>query len=438
MVRSTDGGRRRLEELVSHDTFEGLRPRMRPHVEALPTRLEQLGAETVYVLKDPWKLCERQVVLPLAGLMLAALFDGTRTLPEIQAEFTRRHQFQLPLERVEELREALDEALLLEGPHLEAAVRAFTANTVRPAACIGSYPGEPAALTRFLEGQWTRSGGPGAAPSPARPSGRVRALVSPHIDMHRGGHSYAHVWKAVAEECPADLFVVFGTSHTGTAPLDGRGRAAPFALTRKTFETPLGPVGVDHEALDRLLGAYDGHDDLFGGEFHHRGEHSIEFQAVYLAHLFQGRRPLRILPILCGGLHELDGRPSDDARLEAFHDALARALEPIAPERVAFVAAVDFAHIGAQFHAPAATAEDVARIAVQDRATLDLVLARDPDAVHEDIARDGDPRSICGHAPLVALARALRGRPLAGEVLHYDAWFDGQSAVSFAGAVLRE
>ncbi len=420
------------------------RPRLRPHVEALPTKVPQLGDETVYVLRDPWKLSERQLILPLPGLLIAALFDGSRTLPEVQAEFTRQHGVEVPLAKVKELRQALDEALLLEGPHLERAVAEFREATVRPAACVGSYTDEREAA-EFLEAQWRRPGGPGATPGAAREHGPIRALVSPHIDLHRGGHAYAHVWKAVAEECPAELFVVFGTSHTGTAPLDGRGRAAPFALTRKAFDTPRGQVPVDHEVMDRLLAAYarsegrsDGRsDDLFAGEFHHRGEHSIEFQAVYLAHLFHGRRPVRILPVLCGGLHDLEGRPSDDPRLEAFHLALQQALAPLPPEKVAFVAAIDLAHIGAQFHAPPVDAATVERVGEQDRRTMDIVLGRDPDAVHEDIARDGDPRSICGHAPLVALARALRDRPLQGELLRYDRWYDGESAVSFAGAVFR-
>jgi len=38
----------------------------------------------------------------------------------------------------------------------------------------------------------------------------------------------------------------------------------------------------------------------------------------------------------------------------------------------------------------------------------------------------------------VALLEALRGRTLAGEVLHYDQWYDGLSSVSFASAVFRE
>jgi AmmeMemoRadiSam system protein B len=415
------------------------RPRLRPSIDAQPVRLPGVD-EPVYELRDPWRLSERRVVLPLGLLALAALMDGTRALPELQAEFARRHQVQVPIERVRELRDALAAAHLLDGPHLEKALAAFRASPSRPAACVPSYSegGEGRDVPGFLDAQWRRTGGPGAPPGPARRDGRVRAVVSPHIDLHRGGHAYAHAWRAVAEECPAELFVVFGTSHTGTAPLDGRGPPPAFALTRKAFETPCGQVPVDRDALDRLLDAYEGPDDLFAGELHHRAEHSIEFQAVYLAHLFHARRPVRILPILCGGLQGLDGRPSDDPRLEAFHRALDAALAPLGPAQVAYVAAIDLAHVGAQFHAPPVDADDVARIGDQDRRTLDLVLARDPDAVHADIARDDDPRSICGHAPLVALARALRDRPLAGELLHYDRWYDGESAVSFASAVLRE
>ena len=53
-------------------------------------------------------------------------------------------------------------------------------------------------------------------------------------------------------------------------------------LARKSFATPLGGVPTDLEVTERLLAAYEGPDDLLAGEFHHRAEHSIEFQTVYL------------------------------------------------------------------------------------------------------------------------------------------------------------
>lgn len=418
------------------------RPALRPHIEALPARIEVDGRlEPVYALRDPFKLAEGQVVLSGGLVALAALFDGTRTLSEAIAELERRVGVAAPRAEAEELVRALDQACLLEGPRLAEVVAEFARAPRRAPACIGSYPGEPAELREFLEAQYVREGGPGAPPRPtpdAKPA-PVRALISPHIDLHRGGHVYAWCWREVAESCPAELFVVFGTSHTGTAPLDGVGGPAPlYALTRKTFDTPLGPVPTDVEVLERLLAAYDGPDDLFAGELHHRAEHSIEFQAVYLAHLFAGRRPVRILPVLCGALDGLQDAPSRDERFSAFHRALRAALAPLPAERVAFVAGIDLAHLGAQFHEPPVEAEALARVAEQDRETLRLALEeRAPDAVHADIARDGDPRHICGHAPLVALVHALEGAPVRGELLRYDQWCDGASSVTFAAAVYR-
>jgi AmmeMemoRadiSam system protein B len=409
------------------------RPRLRPGIDAVPVEHD---GQTIYLLKDPLKLSERQVGLPLGGVLLVGLFDGARTTRDVQAEFARRHGVEVALEHVDDLAAALEGALLLEGPGLARVLAAFAREPVRAPACIGSYPGEPPALRAFLEAQWGRAGGPGAPPRPAS-TGRVRGIVSPHIDLHRGGHAYAHAWRAVAEECPAELFVVFGTSHTGTSPLDG-GDAPRFALTRKHFDTPLGQVPCDRDVVDRLVAGYDGPDDLFAGEWHHRGEHSIEFQTVWLAHLFGGRRPVRVLPVLCGSLHDLVGPPSSDGRLVAFHRALRAALAPLAPERVAFVAGIDLAHVGAQFGAEPVSEDDVNRVEVADRGTLALVTdTRDPDRVHQDIMADGDARSICGHAPLVAMLQALEGQRLEGDLLHYGRWHDGKSAVSFASAVLR-
>ncbi len=423
------------------------RPALRPLVQALPVEADAVpgASQPLFALRDPFKLADGNLVLSAGGLALAGLLDGSRTLAEALQEFERRFGVPLPAEQGEALVRALQEALLLEGPHLERFVAEFTAADRRAPACIGSYPGESAALRAFLEAQWRREGGPGAPPAAPASAGPIRAVISPHIDLHRGGHAYAWCWRAVAEACTAELFVIFGTSHAGTRPVLAPSSEAPpprYALTRKTFDTPLGPVPTDVEAVERLLDAYQGPDDLLAGEFHHRGEHSIEFQAVYLAHLFGGRRPVRILPILCGALDDTDD-PAGDERFAAFHQALQAALAPLPPEKVAYVAGIDLAHVGAQFHEPPASAADLARVAAQDRETLRLALdERSAAAVHRDIARDGDPRNICGHAPLVAMLHALGQAPDAarvrGELLHYDQWYDGASSVTFAAAVYRD
>ena len=44
--------------------------------------------------------------------------------------------------------------------------------------------------------------------------------------------------------------------------------------------------------------------DCFASELAHRGEHSIEFQAVFLRYLYGGRRDFTIVPILASFAHE--------------------------------------------------------------------------------------------------------------------------------------
>lgn len=417
-----------------------LRPRLRPHLQADPMDPSEAGGrDDLFVVTDPLKVAE-PCAIPQAALVLATLMDGTRTAQEIADEALRRHRLRVLPVQVDELAQTLDAALLLDGPGLASDLAAFSAATVRPAACIGSYPGEPSALRAFLEAQWTREGGPGGGPGQAPAArGPIRAFASPHIDLGRGGASYAHVWRAVAEECPADTFVVFGTSHTGTSPLhDPTGPSPRFALTRKSFATPLGLVPTATDVVDRLVAAYDGPEQLFAGELHHRREHSIEFQALWLQHLFGGRRELRIVPVLCGSLSDLPGDPTKDPALVAFHRALRTALSPLEPSRVAFVAGIDLAHVGEQFGAPAATGSDVDAVEKADRELLRLATdQRDPDAVHRDIRKDDDARSVCGHAPLVATLTAVADERLDGQLVRWDRWWDGRSAVSFAGAVWR-
>src|SRR5213078_3316825 len=115
--------------------------------------------------------------------------------------------------------------------------------------------------------------GQGALPSQRSPRAQaLRAVIAPHVDLHRGAPTYSWAYKALAEAQPAELYVVLGTCHT---PVAGH-----FAATSKAYATPLGEVPADASFLD-TLGRLWGR-DLFEGEFSHAGEHSIEFQAVYL------------------------------------------------------------------------------------------------------------------------------------------------------------
>ena len=173
---------------------------------------------------------------------------------------------------------------------------AFLALPTRPAAHAGgAYAGTPTGLTRQLEAGYLDYQGPGALPGPTQ-SPFVRAAIAPHVDLHRGAPTYSWAYRALAEAEPAELYVILGTCHT---PVDGH-----FAATRKPYDTPLGPVPADDAFINRLQAEW-GH-DLFAGEFSHSGEHSIEFQAVYLRSLgLAGEEAAPIVPILCDSLHSM-------------------------------------------------------------------------------------------------------------------------------------
>ena len=117
----------------------------------------------------------------------------------------------------------------------------------------------------------------------------------------------------------------------------GGSTAISFAATRKAFETPFGPLEVDHEVLDAIVRRAPA--DLFAAELAHRGEHSIEFQAVWLQYLRHraGGGERRIVPLLASFAHECLARgrePGGAARdRSAVLDAVSEA--PWPPSRAA-------------------------------------------------------------------------------------------------------
>jgi AmmeMemoRadiSam system protein B len=294
---------------------------------------------------------------------------------------------------------------------------------VRPATHAGgAYAGEPGALAAQIEGFFTHPDGPGpdSPASPRRPGRPLRALLAPHIDFHRGGPVYAWAYREV-RRTDADLFVVLGTCHAG---MDD-----PFALTRKAFDTPLGPVPVDREFCDDLGRRYGA--DLLASETSHRNEHSIEFQAVMLRHVL-GERPFSIVPVLASYLHEAvwaKADPERDARVPRFIDALLSSMAA-ARRRVCVIGGVDLAHVGPRFgDAEPNSPESLQAVEAADLEMLEAVTAVDPTAFFASVAHDGDRRRICGLSPIYTLLRAMPGA--SGELIRYRQWPDPEGAVSF-------
>jgi MEMO1 family protein len=392
------------------------RPRL-VSLEPRPVTLED-GTQAV-ALRDPTGTSDAVAVVSPAAFLVLAHLDGTRTLPEVR-EALRARGHHVPLAQIETLARKLKESGLVHGPVYQARLRRalaeYRAAPARPPSCAGgAYPQEPDELRRMLDGFYTHREGPGGPPRP-REARDLRLLVSPHIDYHRGGPSYAHAWRALAEGCDADLFVIFGTAHASPPHL--------FTLTSQSYDTPLGQVPTDRSLVRALVGEL-GEDELLADELCHRQEHSIELQMVWLRHVFPDR-PLQALPVLCSSISHLDDPGPSTA---PFLDALGRA---VAGRRVCYVAGADLAHVGPQFGDTAPpTPQELEALAAMDRHTLEFLSTSDPAAFHRDAIRDDDRRRLCGVAPIYA---AMRASGAGARLLHYGQWSDGTDSVSFAAA----
>src|SRR5437867_5449397 len=193
--------------------------------------------------------------MPRALVDVVALFDGEHSIGQIQADLSRRYEGEnVTRADIDKIVSMLDEHGFLESPSFakrRAKVDgAFLGATTRPASHAGgSYPGKADELRASMDAFFTHQEGPGVIAWPPKPSApAVEAIIAPHIDFHRGGPAYAWAYRDLAERCAADLFVIVGTCHVGMRH--------PFALTRKDYDTPLGPARADRdfvEAWPRVL-----------------------------------------------------------------------------------------------------------------------------------------------------------------------------------------
>jgi AmmeMemoRadiSam system protein B len=415
------------------------RPRLRP---LQPFPIVENG-QRFLGLRDPSGLTDAVARLPAALVAVVQLCDGERTRDEICDEFARRYQSKLPREALDHFLEQLDQALLLDSErfqrHAAELLDAFDQAEIRPAHLAGrSYPPDADELSTLLDGFFHAPDGPGQ-PGP-RTGALPRAIVAPHIDFHRGGPAYAHAYRVLAEAAEApELVVVFGTDHQGAEH--------PFTLTRKHYDTPLGRIDTDRALVDELassvrrrLGATAA-DRLFAGERNHRGEHSIEFQAVWLRHVLGARADeVKLLPILCGSLHHLveSGRaPHSDAAVSVFLDEVKRLTDG---RRTLFVAGADLAHVGPHFgDADPLDDGDKRGLRHRDEASLAHCARGDAAGWFAEIASEKDRRRVCGLPPIYALlATADVKRERSGRVTFYGqcaADEDAGSLVSIASVV---
>ncbi|REK17512.1 MAG: AmmeMemoRadiSam system protein B [Planctomycetota bacterium] len=413
-------------------------PRLR-RVESFPVNRPE--GEVVFAFRDPEGFSD-PIVIPYAAAVLASLMDGSRTLAGIQVDYQQRFGQSVALAEIEGLVRDLDDRLYLDTDRFRARwkseIEFYLNSRSRPAAHAGqAYAGDAEELKEQLAALFTGEKGPGAPVLPSESStagSDLLGVLSPHIDLQRGGIAFAYAYKHLVEQSDADLFVIFGTGHNPMRNL--------FSVSRKDFETPLGTVETDRQFVARLtqnLAVNPGGRELnlAADELAGRQEHSIEFQAVFLQYLLGGKRPFKIVPVLTGSFHELitAGRsPSKSPEVAAFVAAMRKTAEAH-PGRVCYISGGDLAHVGQRFgDREFLDAPRLAELAEDDRRLLAKACEPDAEGFFQHVATAGDCHRICGLSPTYTMLEVIR--PGRGELLKYDqaVELDGTACVSFASA----
>ena len=397
-----------------------LLPRLRTNLDFLPSPMEDKPG---LVIRDPFQFSDAMLIIPPALIECLEFFDGTHSRLDLRAHLVRATGDVNAGNIEANLTGALSEAGFLED---ETFARrraetegAFARAAVREAAHAGSgYPHAPGELRETLEGYLA-----GEQPGDAR--GRLLAIAAPHVSPFGGVDAYRAAYAALTPADADRTFVVLGTSHYGHPDCLG--------LTRKAFVTPYGEAVTDAKLvgeLERKLGPAALMED-----YCHAIEHSIEFQVVFLQHLFGPR--VRILPVLCGSylrsIYE-GGMPEDAGNVRRIIGALG---EMAAREgsKLAWVLGVDMAHMGRRYGDPLtaiAGRDEMAEVEQRDRARIERMEAGDAQGFWEQVQQNRDDLKWCGSAPIYTFLKAV---PEArGTLLRYQQWnIDEASVVSFAG-----
>ena len=388
-------------------------PALRP-IDAFP--VEHEGQQYI-CLRDPEGIVEEQLMLTPPAFFIACQLDGKHDVTDIQYAFAKQFGGHILLgEDIRRIVTYLDDNGFLWTERFAALqqhiVDEFTTSPVRPAYLANkSYPAQPGQLRSFLDQFFVRDGGPGAWAEVRRSDGApARCLIAPHIDFHRGGHSYAHgYWHFYQQGQPTTVFI-FGVAHASPP--------VPFLLTKKHFATPFGVLETDQEIVRRLEAVCSW--DPYAHEMVHRTEHSIEFQAVMLSYLYG--TDVRLVPILCASF----GAPTELSPLvplqgvETFLDTC-RDIIDAAPGRVSVIAGADLAHVGRRFGDPFDIHDGVIRqVEKRDREDLQHVLTGNATGFYHSVLRDQNQRRVCGINCIYAALRAVDGAGGQGALLHYD------------------
>ncbi len=399
--------------------------RLRMDLDFLPSPSEERPG---IVIRDPYGYSDAQLLIPQGAVGMLRLFDGETSELDARHLLVQATKDVTAGDFLDQLHAALDQAGFLEN-ETHARMKEVKHESFRQAhyrlashAGPGGYPPDSGQLRETFDGYFR------GAQSWA--SDNTRGIAAPHVSPFGGWECYAEAYQAIPRSAADKTFVVLGTSHYG-APNQ-------FGLTRKPFLTPYGettPAGGLIDELERRGGP-----GVVMEDYCHAAEHSIEFQVVFLQHLFGPH--VKVLPILCGPFLEgvLEGKaPEENEHVRRFFDALGE-IEAREASQLFWVLGIDMAHMGRRYGddlSAQAHLGDMMAIGGEDQSRIMSLKNGNAAEFWAKVSLNQDPLKWCGSSPAYTFLKAAPN--LVGNLMRYDQWnIDEESVVSFAAMRFEE
>ncbi len=249
------------------------------------------------------------------------------------------------------------------------------------------------------------------------------ALI-PHIDFRVNIACYAQGYVRLRHFPKPDLVIILATAHYGADDV--------IMPTYKCFQTPLGVATTDVNFLDAL---YEAMPTLTRNDSAHTPEHSIEFEVLWLQHLWGS--DVTIVPLLIAGASmEEVLPPTRYGRLGRAVQALQGIVERYKNQgkNVFVLVSGDLSHVGKRF-GDAQTAHAMAQSVWQYEENLLHALEDCSDDAYYDILRHNrDAYRICGAVPTLMMLSILA--PQRAVQVYHDRWDDADTDTSVGFATM--
>ncbi len=389
------------------------KPRFRP-LQAVP--FEEAGQQYLALI-DPTGIIPDPVILMPDAIVILLLqnANGERTVAQLAEIIRRETDYIVTPDKVRHVLGNLDKRGLLQSRRLdemiEAREREYREQPTRKALLFQSQ--EKLAAEQYLKQELARHTLMPDSPPPFMDligKGKLRAILTPHIDYLRGGTAYAWGYRALQQTTKPKTVIILGTLHTGSDEF--------FIATDKPFETVLGTTHVDQELLREIESTYKG--ELRVQEYLHAIETTIELQVTYLQHIYKDH-PFKIVPILVGNfdfiLEETGRYPEDKQEIASFISTLRTILDK--RDDVILLGGVDLSHCGPEFGDDFLVTQEVEEeIRAMDYEMLDAIDQLNPKAFFDHFRPTLNERRVCSIAPIYTIMKAVEGNTKT-EILAY-------------------